>query len=60
VKKIGNNNEKKDCKIGIACERVFAGVGGAVNKGDEDEGIWLMDFIYYYKYNTETSCNCFK
>jgi hypothetical protein len=25
-------------------------VGGQrVNKGDEGEGIWLMDFIYLYK-----------
>jgi hypothetical protein len=31
--------------------------GRRVNEGDEDEGIWVMDFIYLYE---ETSCYCFK
>jgi hypothetical protein len=31
-----------------------------VNGGDEVEGIWLMDFIYTYKIENETYCNCFK
>jgi hypothetical protein len=43
---LGINNERQDCKIsiewGCTCER------RRVNE-DEDEGIWLMDFIYLYK-----------
>jgi hypothetical protein len=35
-------------------------VWGRVNKGDYSEGIWLMDFIYLYEIDKETSCNCFK
>jgi hypothetical protein len=47
--KLGINNERQDCKIGTVC------VGGVligerrVNKGDKDEGIWLMYFIYLYE-----------
>jgi hypothetical protein len=33
---------------------------GKVNGGDEGEGIWLVDFIYIYEIEYETSCNCFK
>jgi hypothetical protein len=34
--------------------------GQRVNEGDQSEGIWLMDFIYVYELEQETSCNCFK
>jgi hypothetical protein len=37
----GIQNERRDCKIGNS-------VGRWVN-GDEDDGIWLMGFIYMYK-----------
>jgi hypothetical protein len=33
---------------------------GEANGGDEGEGTWWMDFIYYMKQNKETSCNCFE
>jgi hypothetical protein len=42
----GIKNEKQYCKIdtlGNTCEI------GRVNEGDEDEGIWLMGFIYIYE-----------
>jgi hypothetical protein len=37
------NNERRDFKIGTVC-------GGKRGKeGDEGEGIWWMDFIYFYE-----------
>jgi hypothetical protein len=41
-------NERHDCKIGTVCAGALVGER-RVNEGDEDEGIWLMDFIYLYK-----------
>jgi dienelactone hydrolase len=42
---LGINNKIQDSKIGTM--GVCMG-GGRVNGGVEDEGIWLMDFIYIY------------
>jgi hypothetical protein len=33
---------------------------GRVKERDENEGIWLMDFISLYRIENKTSCNYFK
>jgi hypothetical protein len=55
----GINNERQECEIGIGCWGVQCG-RRRKNGGDKGEGIWWMSFIYIYKKNNETSCNCFK
>jgi hypothetical protein len=40
------NNKSEDCKIGTVGGVLMS---GEVNEGDEDEGIWLVDFIYINK-----------
>jgi hypothetical protein len=33
---------------------------GRVKERDENEGIWLMDFISIYRIENKTSCNYFR
>jgi hypothetical protein len=42
----GIKNERQDDKTGTVCGRGGTCGKGAMNAGDEDEAIGLMDFIY--------------
>jgi hypothetical protein len=46
----GIENKRQDCKLGTVCVHVGDTCGiGKMNGGDEDEGIWLMGFIYIHE-----------
>jgi hypothetical protein len=41
------NNRRQDCETGTLCGGIFGRERG--NEEDEGEGIWWMDFTYFYE-----------